>query len=70
MNLFSLAALQMAVERPGELSDQFVDGILAPYDSWANRVAVHYFVKDIPESPDHPTWNVLGRHRGGVESIP
>ncbi|MFC1759040.1 alpha/beta fold hydrolase, partial [Planctomycetota bacterium] len=48
LNLFSLAALQMAVERPGELSDRFVEGVLAPYDSWANRVAVHGFVKDIP----------------------
>ncbi|MCA9217668.1 MAG: alpha/beta fold hydrolase, partial [Planctomycetales bacterium] len=59
LNLFSLAALLMAVERPGELSQQFVDGILAPYDSWANRVAVNAFVQDIPSSPEHPTWHVL-----------
>ena len=69
MNLFSLAALQMAVERPAELSDKFVDGILAPYDSWANRVAVHHFVKDIPESPDHPTWRVLEQIESGVKQF-
>ena len=27
--------------------------------SWANRVAVDRFVKDIPFSPRHPTWQTL-----------
>ena len=34
-------------------------GMLAPYDSWKHRTAVYGFVKDIPASPRHPTWQVL-----------
>jgi pimeloyl-ACP methyl ester carboxylesterase len=32
---------------------------LAPYDSWANRVAIHRFVEDIPMKPSHPTHKTL-----------
>ena len=35
------------------------DGLLAPYDSWANRVAIDRFVKDIPASSRHANWQVL-----------
>lgn len=66
MNLFSFAALAMAVARPTELSDTFKDGILLPYDSWANRTAVYRFVKDIPQSAAHPTWNVLQEIEAGL----
>lgn len=34
-------------------------GFLFPYDSHANRVAVHRFVRDIPMEPTHPTRAVL-----------
>ncbi len=57
-NLFSRAAITMAVSRKS-LSPAAAAGLLAPYDSWANRVAVDRFVKDIPRSPEHPTWQVL-----------
>lgn len=30
-------------------------GYLAPYDSWAHRVANHRFIQDIPLEPHHPT---------------
>lgn len=30
-------------------------GYLAPYNSWANRVAIHRFVQDIPWEQNHPT---------------
>jgi haloalkane dehalogenase len=32
---------------------------LWPYDSWANRVAVSAFVRDIPLRPSHPSWSTL-----------
>ena len=35
--------------------------MLAPYDSWGNRTAIYQFVKDIPMSKSHPTWEVLSR---------
>lgn len=42
-------------------------GYLAPYNSWANRVAVHEFVRDIPMSPDHPTWHTMKQVEQGLE---
>lgn len=51
LNLFARAALTMAVEKP--LSPAARAGFIAPYDSWAHRIAVHEFVQDIPLSPSH-----------------
>lgn len=57
LNLFARAAIRMAVERP--LERDVVDGLLAPYNSWAHRIAIMRFVQDIPFSPRHPTWQLL-----------
>ncbi|MCA1686269.1 MAG: alpha/beta fold hydrolase [Planctomycetia bacterium] len=35
------------------------DGYLAPYDSWANRIAVHRFVQDIPLRPCDPSYDLI-----------
>ena len=43
-----------------------VPGCFAPYDSWANRIAVDRFVQDIPFTPRHPTWQVLERVEAGL----
>lgn len=58
-NLFARAATHMATEQKGGLPKAIADGMLAPYDSWANRVATYKFVKDIPLNQRHPTWSVL-----------
>ena len=34
-------------------------GYLAPYGSWADRVAVHRFVQDIPRSPEDPAYKLM-----------
>mgnify|MGYP006173228859 CR=1 FL=1 len=34
-------------------------GLLAPYDTWAHRVAVQRFVEDIPMKASHPSWDTL-----------
>ncbi len=47
-NLFSLAALRMTLTRTKRLAPAVAAGYLAPYDSWANRMAVYGFVRDIP----------------------
>lgn len=47
-NLFSLAALRMTLARTKHLTPAVAAGYLAPYDSWANRMAVYGFVHDIP----------------------
>jgi len=57
LNLFSLAALKMASEKP--LSAAAKTGLVAPYNNWANRVAVKEFVHDIPLRPSHRSYITL-----------
>jgi pimeloyl-ACP methyl ester carboxylesterase len=57
LNAFAKAAITMAVEKP--LPAEVAAGLLAPYDSWANRVAIDRFVADIPFNKSHPTYGVL-----------
>jgi pimeloyl-ACP methyl ester carboxylesterase len=45
-NGFAWPATWMAVTKP--LPAAVAKGFLFPYDSWANRIATHRFVKDIP----------------------
>ena len=68
-NLFAKAAITMATERDKGLSKQVADGLLAPYDSWANRIATYKFVKDIPLSPSHKTWDVLKTIEAGLPEL-
>ena len=53
-NLFALSALYMA-SRKG-LSKKVKKGLIAPYDSPRNRLAVLRFVQDIPLSPSDPSY--------------
>lgn len=57
LNLFARAALHMTTAKP--MTSAVKAGYLAPYDSWAHRVAVAGFVLDIPMSPKHPTYQTL-----------
>lgn len=59
LNAFAEAATVMAVEKPERINSDVREGLLAPYDSWASRVAVNEFVRDIPLTSRHPTWQVL-----------
>jgi haloalkane dehalogenase len=59
LNLFARAALTMAVEKRERMTPAVCAGLLAPYDNWAHRVAIHRFVTDIPMSRRHPTWTPL-----------
>lgn len=61
LNLFARAAVTMATARHRRLPDAAAAGLLAPYDSWANRVAIDRFVRDIPMSARHPTYPLLKR---------
>ena len=67
-NLFARAALWMATERPRRMTEPVKAGLLAPYDSWAHRIAIDRFVRDIPLTQQHPTWSLLDEiERGLVE---
>src|SRR6478672_5265812 len=68
-NAFARAALSMAVEKPERMTADVRDGLLAPYDSWDNRVAIVAFVKEIPFSPKHPTWQTLERIEAGLATL-
>lgn len=59
LNLFAKAALRMAVTHHERMVPVVRAGYLAPYDSWAHRVAVLRFVQDIPLSPAHPSYATL-----------
>ena len=48
LNLFARAALWMAVAKPERMTPAVRAGLLAPYDSWAHRIAIDRFVQDIP----------------------
>jgi haloalkane dehalogenase len=69
LNLFARAALTMAVEHADHMTPEVRAGLLAPYDNWANRVAIHRFVADIPMSQHHPTWKALSRIESGLPSL-
>jgi len=58
-NAFVRGALIQCSTRPGRLTPAIKQAYLAPYDSWANRIAVHRFVQDIPLAPGHPAWDIV-----------
>ncbi|MFP6675195.1 MAG: alpha/beta fold hydrolase [Pirellulaceae bacterium] len=68
LNLFARSALWMAVEDRRSLPADVRQGLLAPYDSWANRIAIDRFVKDIPRRSD-PTWDTLATLERGLASL-
>lgn len=57
LNLFSRAALCMASHKG--LSQAVKTGLTAPYNSWNNRIATLEFVRDIPVSPDDPSYSLV-----------
>jgi haloalkane dehalogenase len=69
LNLFSRAALWMAVVDRGQITPAARRGYLAPYDSWAHRVAVHRFVQDIPLRPSHPSFGTLVQIEEGLSQF-
>ena len=57
LNVFPRAATKMATEKG--LSEEVKAGLLAPYDTWANRIAVCEFVQDIPTTQRHRSYETL-----------
>ncbi len=57
-NAFARAAITMAMSR-NKMEANVARGLLAPYDNWNNRVAIDAFVRDIPMSKSHPTFETL-----------
>lgn len=64
-NGFARAATTMAMHRRKMTADER-RGYLFPYDSWADRVAVDAFVRDIPRNSSHPSWATLAEIEAGL----
>jgi cis-3-alkyl-4-acyloxetan-2-one decarboxylase len=47
-NAFARGALRTCSVKPERMTQTVRDAYLAPYDSWANRIAIQRFVEDIP----------------------
>jgi len=68
-NAFARAALTMAVEKHDRMTADVRAGLLAPYENWANRIAIDRFVRDIPFTSRHPTWQVLASVESGLDAL-
>jgi haloalkane dehalogenase len=69
LNGFARAALHMAMAHPERLTPAARAGYLAPYDSWARRIAIERFVDDIPMRPRHPSYPTLLEIERGLPSL-
>lgn len=58
-NAFSRGANLMCSTRPGRMTPLVKRAYLAPYDSWANRIAVQRFVEDIPLAEGDRSWPIV-----------
>jgi haloalkane dehalogenase len=65
LNGFAWPATRMAMHARALSADE-KRAYLFPYDSWANRVAVSEFVRDIPMSPSHRSWAALAAVEQGL----
>lgn len=68
INGFAGPAAWMSMARR-TLTDDEKRAYLWPYDSWAHRVAVNAFVKDIPMSRHHPSWSTLSAVGEGLAKL-
>lgn len=68
LNAFAKAAITMAMSR-NKLEPKIAAGLLAPYDNWQNRVAIDAFVRDIPMSKSHPTFQTLTDLESSLPSL-
>ncbi len=55
LNAFAAGASVIGLRHRRRMTPQVRAGYLAPYDSWANRIAIYQFVRDIPVTAQHPT---------------
>jgi len=68
LNAFAGPATWMAMHRR-QLTPDERRAYLWPYRSWASRVAVAEFVRDIPLGPDHRSWATLQAVEQGLAAF-
>ena len=67
MNGFAGPAVRMSVTVP--LAPAVHHGMLWPYRSWADRVAIWNFVRDIPLRSSHPSYEALVQVESGIPKL-
>jgi haloalkane dehalogenase len=71
LNAFAGLAVHMAAMKP--LDPRVKAGLVAPYDSWRNRIATLRFVQDIPLAPGDRAWDAVLRVEeklGSLRNVP
>lgn len=68
-NAFLRFALKKGSARPEQYEGPIGEGYLAPYGSWADRVAIQRFVEDIPVERGHATEWAKTELRDDIESL-
>lgn len=66
-NLFAKGALYMASYKG--LSKDVKAGLIAPYNSWKNRIATLKFVQDIPLCEKDPSYDIARQVEGSLHSL-
>lgn len=67
-NAFSRGAVKTCVTR-NPMPKDVGDAYCAPYDSWANRIAVHRFVQDIPLKPGDRGFDLVTQVQDRLELL-
>jgi haloalkane dehalogenase len=67
LNLFAGSALYMAVQNP--LPRKVKSGLIAPYNSWKNRIATLQFVLDIPLRKTDPAFPMVQSVENGLSAL-
>jgi haloalkane dehalogenase len=73
LNAFAGLAPSMACAKQERMTPAVKAGYLAPYDSYAHRIAILRFVQDIPMQPTHPTYPLvenIGRELSAFQDRP
>lgn len=68
LNAFSRGAVKTCVTRR-PMPDNVGRAYCAPYNSWANRIAVHRFVQDIPLKPGDRGYDLVSQVANRLEAL-
>ncbi len=58
-NVFARLSIHMACKKKERMTPEVKSGYLAPYDSFADRIAILRFVQDIPMAPKDYSYSML-----------
>ena len=69
LNAFAEAAVSMACKHRERMTPEVRRGYLLPYDSYATRIAILRFIRDIPLSPKDPSYDLVKAIDGSLSSF-